>query len=760
MATIGEAVAALGVTAYPGEELVIVRIRDGVVQNRLLSDVADRDVAATDIYFASGAFAPGTIHARHGREQKNLVRVHTLPFDCDLADWDVVDSGTSLHDLPQDEIDAMIALFAEEVAEHFAAANLPVHALTYTGHGLLALVRVTDGRDIEAIREAHKAIIAGINKRAGWRVIDPAASDSGTRVYRLAGSINGKGIPRTVATLQTRDGALSVADLQHIATTLAPGTVRMALPMHARKLENQRAEAIVEAVRPYWTKGGRHTLALGFAGYLAKSGVPEDQAAAMMADASADDDEPWDRAKAVRSTYQRLKAGAVTSGFQILRQQLPASVVDFIDRELATLRTATGANGIIMHGTDRTAAKASSTTAQRVNPFVVDPLPDDVWFGWFGDYRNLVGDLTVSPDQFHLGASLTVAAALLGRRVRTRFGPDLFANLYTVLIGPSGSSKKDTAIGWATSLPQLVGADGSLRAPAYALSRDVSSSEGVVQMLKAEPNTLLYLTELSMLLSNARRKGTSTILARLIEAWDSPHVLENLNKYNPSRAENPYLSIIAATQPSRFANEVTDDDIASGFLNRWLIIPGVGKGRMDVPGELDPHAGWRLYDRLARTMLDYPPGTVLRMTDAAKAMMGTWYNALLDSVEHDEDESTMRQRHQTMAVKVALVYAASDGAAVIDTQHVQPAIALVEWTWRNVRVMMAEWAVGRDVVIENRVLQSLRKHGPMTRRQLQRACSSRKWSGQDFAKTLKAMLDNETVVYTPLLGMIGLPDED
>jgi hypothetical protein len=64
------------------------------------------------------------------------------------------------------------------------------------------------------------------------------------------------------------------------------------------------------------------------------------------------------------------------------------------------------------------------------------------------------------------------------------------------------------------------------------------------------------------------------------------------------------------------------------------------------------------------------------------------------------------------------------------------------------------------VVIENRVLQSLRKHGPMTRRQLQRACSSRKWSGQDFAKTLKAMLDNETVVYTPLLGMIGLPDED
>lgn len=759
MTTIGEAIAALGIEPHDGEDWCVVRIVNQRPVNRLLVDVAHADVGQPDLYLASGAFAPGTIQPYEGRSRGNLRRVCALTFDCDLADWIPDDDVTSesLTTWPQDEIDACLPAYVADVTDAFKAIGLPMHQLTYTGHGLLVLVRLAGGNDVDAIREAHKAIIATINKRAGYRLVDPAASDSGTRIFRLPGSVNAKGVQRQVRTLDSVDGALTLRDLLGIAGKAAPASMSQMLPMHARKLAPERAQAIVDALKPYWHRGVRHPMALGVAGYLMKSGVPEEQAQAMMLGLIDGDEQPRDRMKAVSTTYERARTGTATSGYHVLRDLLPAGVLDFVDRELSTLRLPDNPR-IILHGTDSTPV-AQAEPLGRLNPFSVDLLPESVWHGWFADYRELVSPLTVSPDQFHLAASLTMASAMMGRRVRTKFGPDMYANIFTVLLGPSGSSKKDTAIQWALSLPQIVGPSGQMRVPGYALSRDVSSSEGIVQMLKAEPNTLLYLTELSTLLSNARRKGTATILDKLIEAWDSPTVLENLNKASPNRAENPYLNVIAATQPARFAQQITDEDIASGFLNRWLFVPGVGKGLLDVPGEMDAALGHELYEQLAATLLAYPPGTVLRLTDPAKALIGAFYGHVQASAQHDEDESTMRQRHQTIAVKIALVYAAASGSQAIDSEHVQPAIDLVEWSWQNVKRYMSEWAVGRDVVIENRIMTALKKHGPVTRRQLQRICWSRKWSGADFAKTLDAMLKNETVVFTPLTGAIALPDD-
>lgn len=761
MTTIGDAIAELGVSVRDDEELCVTRIRQGeAADNKPLAAVAGASVGKRDIYLASGAFKPGSIVGARGRRKENLTRILFVPWDCDLASWypDKTVTADALKNWPQADIDALLPGFVADVTDALRDGGVPIHALLYTGHGVLALTRIADGTDIDGIQAAHKKLAAQINRRAGFNLVDTAATDAGTRVFRLAGSVNGKGVPRTVRTLESTDGAITQADWLRIAGQKSAASIPMALPIHARKLDDRRSQAIVEALSPTWASGNRHNLSLALAAWFGKAGVPEEQAQALILDIAGDDPEMRNRLQSVRDTYTRLRAGSPTRGFYMLRELLPPGIIDFVDAHLATLRLDENPR-IKMHGSDVVASVTASKAEAKPLAFSVTTLPEDAWFGWFAEYRELVTHLTVAPDQFHLASALTMASGMLGRRIRTKWGADLFGNLFTALIGPSGSSKKDTAITWALALPQIIHG-GVIRAPGYSLSRDVSSAEGIVQMLKQEPNTLLYLTELSVLMSNARRKGTSTILDKLIEAFDSPHVLENLSKLNPNKAENPYLSIIAATQPTRFASQITQDDIDGGFLNRWLIIPGVGRGRMGVPGEIDEAAASELFGRLADAVNSYPTGSTLRLTESAKQLVSEWYGRIQDSTGDDEDYATMRQRAQTIAVKIALVYAVSDRSPAIDEEHVLPSMALVDWSWENVRTMMADWAVGTDAMIENKIMDALTKRGPMSRRDLRSTCRNRKWSSIDFTRTLDSMLKNETVVYTPALGMIALPDND
>src|SRR5690606_1036014 len=131
----------------------------------------------------------------------------------------------------------------------------------------------------------------------------------------------------------------------------------------------------------------------------------------------------------------------------------------------------------------------------------------------------------------------------------TEYASDpLFANIYTVLIGPSGSSRKDTAIKRAMGLPHLQLSKDFIP-PDFHVLNDVSSAQGMLQVLKTNPVLLLYFSEFSVPMRNARRKETSTILPRLTEAWDTPPILRNTTKLDSIEVRNPYLTLIAATQP-------------------------------------------------------------------------------------------------------------------------------------------------------------------------------------------------------------------
>lgn len=766
---ISEAVAALGVQEPEDRDLCIVVFHDGKPKHAPLRRVAERDIDEFgDVYLTSGLFARDSIQPSSGRTEANLREILWLPFDADLADF-AGGSKETYWEYMNDELDVLLDAQRDQLEEVFRKVGLPIHRLDRTGYGLCAYVRISHeiADQVTELRAAHRRLIARINTVAGGRLVDPQVSDAGTRFTRLVPCLNTKGhTPRQAFTVYQHEGALEFGDLADALGTETPAPPRRVIPEHSRGLDANVVDAIIAILQPSWTLGQKHAMGLAVGGILAKAGVPEPQAMEIVARLSSDDEKPWDRAAAVRRSYERVRSGLDVKGFYGLRELIPVDALTQVDAILSEHWKQTQATVV----TPGRATKLKGGNAKSDRPDCLWPDPPAVAFhGWFGHYLELVEPTTEAPNAFHLGAALTLAGAAIGRSVWAEYASErLFANLYTVLIGASGSSRKDTAIKRALAFAVPPPSVRELPNPPFRVVTDVSSAEGLIGTLETTPNTLLYLTELSMLLRNARRKGTSTILPRLIEAWDTPNRLSNLSKGNAQEAINPYLSVIAATQPGILAAEITIDDIHSGFANRWLYMVGAGKEPRPTPPPLDKKEAWKLYRQLELQINQAARRGPLVTAKNARELWNAWYLTKNDPQNEaknglkvpgiNEESAAMSVRLPVLAQKIALIFAITDGAKAIEAVHLEAAIALVDWMWEQVQRLLAQWGIGIDSQIENRILDVLSHTGPLKKRDLQRKCSNRKWSAADFDRVFRAMQNNQTIGFDEE-GKVGLRDD-
>ena len=92
-------------------------------------------------------------------------------------------------------------------------------------------------------------------------------------------------------------------------------------PTHAT-LSPEQKSALKAILVPHWVEGQRHELALGFAGLLAKSGIAQDDALALLREiaAEAKDNEWRDRERALEDTFNRLWRGDEIVGFKRLEE--------------------------------------------------------------------------------------------------------------------------------------------------------------------------------------------------------------------------------------------------------------------------------------------------------------------------------------------------------------------------------------------------------------------------------------------------------
>lgn len=709
---IGQAVQAIGREETHDDELAIARVHNGRMLHATLAECRDRPLERLrDVWIAAGTFRRGSIQTFAGRTRENLSRVIDLSFDFDLTDF----TGASKHDIHHAS-DADIAIYlrgmATDAEELLSLAGIPFTFSVGTGYGLLYVSRlcVPDQARLSDAQSLYAGLVDRINELHGGRIVDPQVKDAGTRLIRLPGCVNTKGpVPRPCMIIEERGDLLHLDDFEVTERVSVPP--RRIIPAHGKELSEDDERDIILALNGEWVEGSRHGIALGIAGILAKSGVPEPQAIRIVQESSSGDTEVRDRLTAVATTYSRVGSGLDVRGYHALRDFLSPDALAFIDSKLSD-RYQTQSLGVIEFPlTEEREARAPRQA--------FSACPEEAFYGWFGAYREIMKPTTEACDAFHLGTALAYAGSCVGRRVSTYLGAPLFPNLYLLLVGETGRSRKDTAMGRGNFFFTSSHNPSHLMMSPFHTLRGVTSGEGLIDYLAESPHTLLYLSELSTMVRRARRQGTLTLMPTLIELWDAPPRVDipRAGKDTTKCVDEPFLSLLGATTPETLAEDMSGADIESGFANRMLWFFGQATGALDDPPPPDGQLCARLYGELRHAIETYRVGTVLTKDARAKEVWRAWYRAWHEMHHASQVSAQLAQRMGANIHKVALIYAISDGAREITDDHLSSAIALVEWAFENVSTQARRWGWDAEAKIASQIREAL-WCGPLSNREL------------------------------------------
>src|SRR3989304_3173322 len=180
-------------------------------------------------------------------------------------------------------------------------------------------------------------------------------------------------------------------------------------------------------------------------------------------------------------------------------------------------------------------------------------------------YTDWAGRRTNAPSIFHQFSGLVILDAALGNRTYLDAGWGLiYPPMWLCLLGRSGV-RKTTAVNLAA---------GVLRdaQPDIELPHDFSR-EALYVHLAERPAGFLRWREMGSVLQTMQLKYMQGTKETLMDMWDSPPTMTRRTMAGKLIVvERPAVSILAAGQPHWFKDNISEAEVAGGFLARWLIV--------------------------------------------------------------------------------------------------------------------------------------------------------------------------------------------
>ena len=184
---------------------------------------------------------------------------------------------------------------------------------------------------------------------------------------------------------------------------------------------------------------------------------------------------------------------------------------------------------------------------------------------------------TESADCFHFWTAATMIGASTKRQVWMNMGFfDIFPNLYTILVGPSGA-KKSVASDIGISIALKTGLKKfSDKITGAALIKELSEAQEKRVNVTAEQvefcsPLIIYSRELGVFMgSDAYGSG---VIADLTDLYDCP---PNWNKKTILRGlepvPGPFLSMLAASTPQTLKDVIPQSAVGQGFTSRIMFV--------------------------------------------------------------------------------------------------------------------------------------------------------------------------------------------
>lgn len=371
-------------------------------------------------------------------------------------------------------------------------------------------------------------------------------------------------------------------------------------------------------------------------------------------------------------------------------------------------------------------------------PEAPDPA---AYAGLIGDIVAAVAPHTEADPVAILAQTLVASGATIGRGAHFAVEATLHhPNEYVLLVGESAKARKGSS--WDHVARLMDAAD-----PGFAnrTSTGLSSGEGLVWVLRdpagadpgaTDPRLLVVEPEFASVLKQTAR-DVNTLSPVLRSAWDG-RPLALLTRTAPARARAAHLAVIGHITAAELAHHVGGLETANGLLNRFLLIACRRAQLLPEGGHPDPLARSGLTSRLTANLASAQRAGRLRFSPAARRAWWDAYPTL--SSASPGPAGALIARGEAHTVRLALLYALTDGARTIGTAHLRAALALWSYSARS-----AGWAATQATAgpIASRIADALTAAGPagLTRTQIRDALG-RNQPGADIDAALTVLATN------------------
>jgi hypothetical protein len=382
-------------------------------------------------------------------------------------------------------------------------------------------------------------------------------------------------------------------------------------------------------------------------------------------------------------------------------------------------------------------AKLDRLATDGAQPAAGIAFPEKAYLGVAADFADTLSTACESPKSYFYLGFLTCLGALVGDRVCLQGATRAPARLYTVLLGPSGISRKSTAIKLTTDFfaRNVVG---------FPIVRGLGSAEGLAKTIQKREytNTLLVFDELRTFVDKAKIEGS--ILLSIVNTLFDETRAENHTKGHDIELQDVHLSLLSACTLDTFANLFDANFVAIGFPNRLLLVLDESKASIPVPREVPPSIEQALAQDLGAILYNLRPYTpanplVMRLTPEALALWGEFYQTIPRTVTGTRIDS--------IALRLAMLIALSAHKTEIDTDVIQAAIEIAKWQLAVRDEVMPVEASNAIAALEQRICKVLKLRGPLRERDLRRYVHAERVGLWAFATALSNLQQAELVRY-------------
>ena len=283
--------------------------------------------------------------------------------------------------------------------------------------------------------------------------------------------------------------------------------------------------------------------------------------------------------------------------------------------------------------------------------------------GLIKEYVNYASILTDAPKRFHLMGAFQIISALLRNKVRIEFGAyTLKPNIYAICLAKSSQFRKSTALNivkniikhFETNEPKENEKEVNIILP------NEFSRESLYPILQKNASGTFFINEVKGFLSMLCRSYNEGLKEFFTDIYDGGNIKRVLKSHSYF-IKDPCVSIFAASTIDWFVQALTGDDLAGGFLYRFLYLPArVQPKYIPCPPEKNLENEKKILET-ANSINSLPPGFI-SLQGETKQHYEKWA-CKFHRKRVEKDFEPFIERYTQYALKLTILYELQSGEA-------------------------------------------------------------------------------------------------